>query len=265
LHIKLRNDCTHCSPCSTLNQPHPRYYLRRPLSRSSVATMKGLALFLSLVLLTSAARGADTYDIIRDFSATENPSGAWSYGWKENLRGEFYALQFNRTQFDESGTSWHIWEYRTYGVQPAFIYFPLTNTATVSSDGGVGRYPPGTLVITTGHESTRLNFAVLRFTAQKSGVYRVTASVRSHLDGPPSGDTDFHVLLNGHPVFQRFLDPVSQTSFSRLIHLLAGDTVDFAMGRGRDGVEFGSALKIKAVINRRARSEFPWVHFRPVP
>ena len=242
----------------------PAIALRRPLSRGRVVTMKGLFLFLSLVFLASATRGADTYDIIRDFSATENPGGAWSYGWKENLRGEFYALRFNRTQFDEFGTSWHIWEYQTYGVQPAFIYFPPTNTATVTSEGGVGRYPPGTLVITTGHESTHLNFAVLRFTAQKTGVYRVATAVRSHLDGPPSGDTDFHVLLNGHPVFTRFLDPVSQASFSRLIHLSAGDTVDFAMGRGRDGVEFGSALKIKAVINRRARTEFPWNHFRPV-
>jgi hypothetical protein len=227
--------------------------------------MRRLYLFLALIFLTAATRGADTYNIIRDFSAAENPGGAWSYGWKENLRGDFYALQFNRTQSDESGTSWHIWEFEPDGVQPAFIYFPPTNTATVTSDGGVGRYPPGTLVIATGHESTPRNFAVLRFTAPTSGVYRVITSVRSHLNGPPAGDTDFHVLLNGHRVFRRFLDPVSQASFSRLVRLSAGDTIDFAMGRGRDGAEYGSALKIKAVVHRRARCEFPWHSFRPTP
>jgi hypothetical protein len=86
--------------------------------------MMRFSLFLSVVLAAAIARGADSYDIIQDFSATENPSGAWSYGWKESLDGDFHLLEFPRTQSDEFGTSWHIWEYQTFGVQPAFIYFP---------------------------------------------------------------------------------------------------------------------------------------------
>jgi len=222
--------------------------------------MTRLYLFLSLVFIAASTRGAVRYDIIRDFSASENPAGVWSYGWKEHLHGDFHLVEFPRTQSDEFGTSWHIWEYQTYGVQPAFIYFPLTNTRPVSSDGGAGQYPPGTLVMTTGNESTAQNFAVLRFTAPRHGLYRIATAVRSHLDRGPSGDTDFRVLHNNRTIFRRFLDPVSQASFSRLMNLSAGDTVDFAMGRGRDGVEYGSALKIKAVITRRAGIAAPLIY-----
>ena len=217
--------------------------------------MRGGNLFLSLLLVAATARGADHYNINRQFSATENPAGAWSYGWKEHLRGDFHLLEFHRTQSDESGTRWHVWEYLTYGVHPAFIYFPRTNTSTVFTGDG-GQYPPGTLVIATGDESTPQNFVVLRFTARHRGIYRITTAVRSHLDRAPSGDTDFHVLHNDRFLFQRFLDPASQASFSRLLFLSPGDTIDFAMGRGRDGAEFGSALKIKAVVTRRGGIRF---------
>lgn len=100
----------------------------------------------------------------------------------------------------------------------------------------------------TGHESTSQNFVVLRFTAPTRGLYQISTAVQSHLDGPPSGDTDFHVVHNGHSIFNEFLEPVSGTSFSRQRNLSAGDTIDFVMGRGADGLEYGSALKIQAVI-----------------
>ncbi len=207
-----------------------------------------LCLLIAIVFAAVTARAATGYSAILDFSATENPSGVWSYGWKEHLRGQFHPLKFPRTQADEAGTSWHIWEYRTYGVQPAFIYFPWSNISTVTSEGGIGQYPPGTLVLATGDESTPQNFAVLRFTVPSHGRYRIATAVQSHLDGSPSGDTDFHVLHNNRIVFRRFLPPVSGAFFARPLDLIAGDTIDFGMGRGRDGVEYGSALKIKAVI-----------------
>jgi len=210
--------------------------------------MMRFSLFLSVVLAAAIARGADSYNIIQDFSATENPSGVWSYGWKETVDGEFHLLTSPRTQADDFGNIWNIWEYQSYGVQPAFLYFPLTNPGTVTSEGGVGQYPPGTLVMATRHESTSQNFIVLRFTAPSRGLYEISAAVQSHLDGPPSGDTDFHVVDNGHILFSEFLAPVSGTSFSRQRNLSAGDTIDFVMGRGADGIEYGSALKIQAVI-----------------
>src|SRR6185503_13126297 len=153
--------------------------------------MMRFSLFLSVVLAAAITRGADSYNIIQDFSATENPSGVWSYGWKETVDGEFHLLTSPRTQADDFGNIWNIWEYQSYGVQPAFLYFPLTNPGTVTSEGGVGQYPPGTLVMATGHESTSQNFIVLRFTAPSRGLYQISATVQSHLDGPPSGDTDF--------------------------------------------------------------------------
>jgi len=63
-----------------------------------------------------------------------------------------------------------------------------------------------------------------------------------------SGDSEFHVLDNRQEVFGRFLPPNSATGYTNMLTLEEGDTVDFIAGRGADGVESHSSLRIQAIL-----------------
>src|SRR5213075_2694193 len=76
--------------------------------------------------------------------------------------------------------------------------------------------------------------------------YNLGTAVHSFVDGDRSGDTDFHILKNGTELFGQFLPPRSGTAYSNSVTLAAGDRIDFAIGRGQDGILYGSGLKIGA-------------------
>src|SRR5258705_6367961 len=70
---------------------------------------------------------------------------------------------------------------------------------TSRSDGGQGTFPPGSTWFYPGEDGTIDNYGAIRFTVPSNGGgdYQVLTTVHSYLDGPSSGDTDFHVLKNG--------------------------------------------------------------------
>jgi hypothetical protein len=72
--------------------------------------------------------------------------------------------------------------------------------------------------------------------------------VNSLYTGSYSGDTDFHVVVNGVEIFGQALPATTGTSFSNVVALSAGDTLDFALGRGADGDGWGAGLKISAIL-----------------
>ena len=86
------------------------------------------------------------------------------------------------------------------------------------------------------------------FTAPQAGSYLLQTTVQTYLNGPSSGDCDFHVLDNGIQLFGQFLPGNSGTSYSTTLNLLAGETIDFAVGRGLDGNGDNSGLKIQASL-----------------
>src|SRR5216684_316796 len=95
------------------------------------------------------------------------------------------------------------------------------------------------------------NYGVIRFTVpgQGGGTYQVGSLVRAYLNGPLSGDCDFHVVRNGTELFVAFLPGNGGTNYANNLTLAAGDTIDFVVGRGTDGNNYGSGLNIKAAIN----------------
>ena len=199
------------------------------------------------------------FDLSDDFSLTSNPSGAWSYGYSTNIGSPFIPFTFKKYNYDQSGVPVEVWSINSWEV-PAV---QRNNTSrTVISDGGQGTYPPGTVWFYPGpstidgsasySESIRkqANYGVLRFTVPRDagGDYSLNTAVRSAYTGPISGDTDFHVLLNGREIFGRFLPREGSASFSDTLSLVAGDTVDFVIGRGADNSYHGSGLIIDATL-----------------
>jgi hypothetical protein len=94
------------------------------------------------------------------------------------------------------------------------------------------------------------NYGDIRFTvpAGGDGLYRIETAVRSLFDSTRSRDADFHVVHNGTELFGRFLPPNSAVGYSNAVTLHAGDTIDFAVGRGEDGTTYDTGLKIQASL-----------------
>ncbi len=216
-----------------------------PLARFVSHTLGRTALLVALLASGFLARAQD-FNLGRDFSATSNPGGVWTFGWKEALPGPFTPVTFVGPGASDNGVPFYCWSIQQF-VLPGFYYYPLTNTATAINAGGQGVHPPGTVMYLAG-ETAPQNFAVIRFTAPSSGQYQVAVRVQHYLDGFFAGDTDFHVQQNGTALLDQFLTPTERTGYTNTLTLAAGDTLDFAVGRGADGSLSGSGLEIEAVI-----------------
>jgi hypothetical protein len=187
----------------------------------------------------------DDFNLGRDFSAANNPSGVWSYGWEANLGGAYSNLTIKHTSGTDNGVlipSWQLTSFQTPAV------YCNTSSVTASFGGGAGHAEQGTVWYYPGENGRPENFGVVRFTAPSNGNYRVGATVRPVYPGAPQGDTDFHVLTNGTEVFARFLAPTESVSFTGVVSLAADEVVDLAIGRGADANQYGSGLKIAALI-----------------
>ncbi len=184
------------------------------------------------------------YDLSTQFSAASNPAGVWSYGWESSLGGGFTLLTNYVLDHGNNGVGIETWYFG--GSGPPAVYHNGT-TNTVTSDSGAGNFPPGSTWFYAGPSAPQ-NYGAIRFTVPSggSGVYALSTSVQSYLNGSISGDTDFHVVWNGLEVFDQFLPGNGGANFAGTIALSAGDTVDFLSGRGADNNLYGSGLKIAA-------------------
>ncbi len=190
-----------------------------------------------------------THDLTRDFSPEMNPAGAWSYGYQPDFAGAFYTFPDIREEVFAGGATITHWE-NLPALPPRLSYNGSAVTGT--SDNGQGTYPPGTLWLTPGVEGQRKdNYGVVRFTvpANGGGIYEFFCAVESQLNGPSSGDSDFHLLKNGMEFFYKYLGPNSAASYSNNLCLIPGETIDFVFGRGADNVSVGSGLKLKSTFN----------------
>jgi hypothetical protein len=192
------------------------------------------------------------YDASHDFSLAANPNGVWSYGWKPSLAGVFTLFTIAGTGTFQNGVPVQMWEFGNGTYLPAVLYNATTNTGLEPTDQGT--FPPGTLYFVPGYDGSPQNFCVIRFTVpdRGAGAYRLESAVRCYLDGDNSGDTDYHVVVNGGEVFDEFLAPRSATGYTNVLSLAVGDSVDFMVGRGADGHLYASGLKIQATLSRPA-------------
>lgn len=187
------------------------------------------------------------YDVSRDFLTNSNPSGPWAYGYKTTLTGPFSLVSTRATGSTDNGVLLQIWNYG--GAYPLFLFNGTTSTGTVhSSHGAPGAFEPGTLAYSAGNNGQPQNFGAIRFTVPTncSGNYHLETSVQSLYADNVSGDTDFHVVINGLEVFGLFLNPNSGTGYTNAFDFVAGDTIDFLVGRGADASLNDSQVKIKA-------------------
>ena len=191
------------------------------------------------------------YVLSDGFSAASNPNGAWAYGWAGTVGGAFTALTVPWLSTADGGQqvpSWQLTSFQTPAV------YKNTSGTTITVGGGAASLPPGTVWYYPGEDGRPENFGVIRFSvpAGKAGPYRVEADVSPVYPSSPQGDTDFHITRNTTEVFGRFLAPSASATFNRVFMLHEGDFIDFAIGRGADGLQFGSGLRISATLTALA-------------
>jgi hypothetical protein len=214
--------------------------------RSAIGT---LAIFLSFALHADAQNQGSTnviYDVSRDFSIATNPNGVWSYGWKSNLTGAFTLCSYAGTSSFANGATAEYWGLAN-GQEPSIE----KNSSTITGLQDGTEFPPGTVWFFAGFDGWPQNFGVIRFTVpnQGSSVYSLESAVRCYLEGAASRDADYHVVVNGVEVFGGFLPANSATGYTNTLTLATGDTVDFMVGRGADGLLWNSGLKIQATLS----------------
>ena len=177
----------------------------------------------------------------RDFSPTNNPNGAWSYGAKGSFDGSFSVFGIH------GSNPFEYWQL-VASQEPTIYRNGTTNTITIG--GGQGVFPPGTTFLYSGTDGATNGFGVVRFVVPASGSsnYLVEADVSPVYDGGLQGDTDFHVVKNGTELFGRFLAPSDRAGYTNTLALVAGDAVDFMVGSGQDGSGTASGLKINIAI-----------------
>lgn len=198
---------------------------------------------------------AATFDAARDFSTERNPNGVWTYGWKDHVEGPMMILSTPRTTTGEGDVGAFAWQLNAEEWPAVFLVpggLEPGEPAIGPGARGASVPGPGMLAIAPGRRGAPETYGAVRFMVpkEKAGVYYLEALVRGAYPSSGQGDTDFYVVVNGRRQFGRFLLPDLQASFTNVMALRAGDTVDFVVGRGADGSHWGSALALTARVTR---------------
>jgi cysteine-rich repeat protein len=202
---------------------------------------KSLSIYAMLALACAGAQAQNRlanggWDLSADFSATNNPNGAWSYGWTESDGSRFtLGTWYNSLGPDAWGG------FRGSDGTP-FVSHNGTDTTIWYTP--VLFWEPGETIFHPGPGDER---AVVRWTAPSEGAF----AVQSRFYSKDTGPTDVSVLLNGTPVSAANLDyDWSASRYQNRLVLAAGDTVDFTVGSGTDSSAGADSTGIAVTVAR---------------
>ena len=198
---------------------------------AAVSKAAGMALLLMSQVVSAQTPQWVTadYDAVRDFSSQSNPNGVWSYGWESTLGDtlNLYTLADTTSVpgmsvFYKSGDNWT-------GGWPVL---GRNDTSKKVCWKTVCIFPAYLLL----HPGASGELSVLRWTAPSPGRFLIEGGfVGLDFVGPTT--TDVHVLVNS----KRSLlsGPITSYKWPLIVNLTvsvsAGDTVDFAVGFGKNG------------------------------
>ena len=187
-------------------------------------TAKNIALAVA-ISVSCAPRIAQSFNAADEFSATNNPTGVWRYGFESSLGGSF-------TLYDAPTKLGVIdsWSESSVGGLPDVTH---NGTNSVAFASATAVYQPNQLAL---HPGLSGQFSILRFTAPSAGDYQISATF-SGIDTQTT-TTDVHVLLDSSSIFDSSVNldgHGNSVSFSTMVSLAVGDSIDFAVGIGDDG------------------------------
>jgi hypothetical protein len=220
-----------------------------------------LPLVVSVLLSMPNLVRAQTWSLSLDFSSVNNPGGVWTYGSKTTLDGPL-DLYTNNTTIPINYNTQQLagWAFSTTDVVPCV----LKNISSAdwvfdgtANGGGRGILKPGDVLLHPSSLSGR--FSVARWTAPKSGRYRMSAQF-ARFENVQGGNSSYSVLSNGTPLaggsgmLVGFGGSDSfATYFSGPLNLRQGDAIEFAVGFGTDGTSDADGTTVRASFSFTAR------------
>jgi hypothetical protein len=211
-------------------------------------------LLASLMFLTAATSFAaitiSSWDAASEFNDSANPdaanpSGVWSYGWKESLTGKFYLAKTPYTD-PPNVSGW-----------ASGSGFPLICHISRAIPVAVGvnpsTFPPHALALHPGPDG---EYAVLRFTAPTDGAYKASGQFYAQDDNATGTTTDVWILQNNDKngafsgKIYYYGGPKSASFTSQVFHLKKGNTLDFQVGYGANKNYFYDSTGLVALIEK---------------
>jgi len=178
----------------------------------------------NLPLLNPLAPDLVYYDAVRDFSTVNNPTeNGWKYGWSEDLTGAF--VLYIRSSMPGINNGLEIgWDdpSNSNGFTPSVAI----NSGPDFDDGNV-TFSAGALIQhPCGIDGHAVSHVI--WTAPQKGNYFVTCNFIAQ---QYNVSVDVHVLVRGVSVFDSTVTHIDQyRNFTGVVHLRAGDQIDFAVG-----------------------------------
>jgi hypothetical protein len=230
-----------------------RHGLRGRIKRNAgtkSALLGGLVLILASLVNVKSTEAA-VFDVAADFSATSNPTGAWTYGYSTTLGGPLitYTIAQNASGID-------FWSNNSIPFNPPVLGHNATGSPIV----------PGSFIVAPGqamfHPGLNNEYSIYRFTAPTAGRYQLMSAYEG-IDFIGT-TTDVHVLHNNNAIFNGLVNGFgsgSGTAYNASLVLAAGDTVDFAVGFGSNGTfQFDStAIQAKLVVPEPGTTTLAWI------
>jgi hypothetical protein len=207
------------------------------------------------VFAVSSAASTTSWDAAADFSGTNNPNGAWSYGWASSRTAQFNVDTVSVSFWD----GLLAWVYSNSQLEPDVFYNPTNSTI---NPAGTNPIPAHTLGF---HPGPAGQNAIVRWTAPHAGTYEVAATFTGRDTHGTS--TDVAVLLNGAQLWAGAVNGylVTQSFGSTRVTLNAGATVDFTVGFGADGSYLYDTTGLSAQVNAVIDTTPPVTTFTPAP
>lgn len=231
-------------------------------------------LLVVAVMATSAT--AQTYNAGANMLANvgSNPNGVWRYGWAPTTTGPF--TLFTNPDLQGPGNVLQGWNLNNGGCCGSLPHVivntgaPLAYPDGVIGTGEIAIHPDGS----AGGGFANEEKGVVRFTAPTTNSYSVNAFFEDvnaccGTNNNPSPGVDVHIVRNAVSIFDDSIsresggiDPLNlptSTSFSGVVFLNAGDTLDFVVGT--NGQLYGDETRFNAVIATlpEPTSVFAWV------
>jgi hypothetical protein len=204
--------------------------------------MRRLLLTATLIgAMTVQAQAGQVYDAAADFSLASNPNGVWSYGYENSLGSSLILYDMaNTTWFGNPGLqAWN----SPLGIDPNVVH-NSTDMDIMFATSVI--LPARSLQF---HPGPNGQFSVIRWTAPVAGEFNLDAAFRGNDFVFPT-TTDVHILFNGNSLFSAdVLAYGPGPSFSNIVSVKTGDTIDFAVGVGTDGSYIGDSTGISAIIS----------------
>lgn len=179
-------------------------------------------------------------DVASDFSPTSNPNGVWHYGWSRTLGSPFILSSSPAVR-----ERLHTWRGNLAADGNPAAYHNGTRDVIVL--GHSARYEPGQFGL---HPGPNGEYGIVRYVAPITrDVFIKSVFAGQDFFGTT---TDVHVLFNGDSVFDDFVEGAagsSGVSFARLLSLRQGDTIDFAVGFGRNGSFSNDSTALAATVS----------------